>query len=120
MLLGGVRQIPPGGVRLSLLLTPASTALLSPVSGTDAFLSGVDNLLFWFLRDVLKLSSLSRSLAMLLSITLVTPTLLTQLTSLHLPAAQGHGGADRCRSGAFLPLFLSLFLVCPVLALATR
>ena len=49
---------------------------------------GVDNLLFWFLRDVLKLSSLARSLAML---TLVTSALLTQLTSLHLPGSTGSG-----------------------------
>merc|ERR1719312_44628 len=32
------------------------------MSGTDGFLSVADNLLFWFLREVLKLSSLARSL----------------------------------------------------------
>merc|ERR1719320_1996283 len=32
------------------------------MSGTDGFLSVADNLLFWFLREVLKLSSLSSRL----------------------------------------------------------
>ena len=64
-MVGGVRPFRLGGVKLSLLIRLPSVALFSPMSGTDGF-SGVDNLLFWFLRDVLKLSSLARSLAMLL------------------------------------------------------
>jgi len=51
-----------GGVKLSLLKIFPNVVLFTPMSGTDGFLSVADNLLFWFLREVLKLSSLARSL----------------------------------------------------------
>ena len=75
---GGVRRSRLGGVRLSLVLRPPSTDLLTPAShlilssnkylrvpgpnsAVTGFFSVAESLLFWFLRAVLKLSSLAMS-----------------------------------------------------------
>ena len=57
--LGGVRRSLRGGVRLSLVLRPPRTDLLTALenSVTEGFFSVADSLRFWFLRAVLKLSS---------------------------------------------------------------
>merc|ERR1719322_672177 len=61
--LGGVRKSLRGGVKLSLDFKFPNTDLFTPDanSATTGFFSVADNLLFWFLRAVLKLSSLTRS-----------------------------------------------------------
>merc|ERR1712088_143179 len=61
--LGGVRRSLLGGVRLSLVFSPPNTDLLTPGpnSVVTGFFSVAESLLFWFLRAVLKLSSLAMS-----------------------------------------------------------
>merc|ERR1712088_31338 len=63
---GGVSRSRLGGVRLSLVLRPPSTDLLTPGpnSALTGFFSVAESLLFWFLRAVLKLSSLAMSVLM--------------------------------------------------------
>merc|ERR1719414_75764 len=61
--LGGVRRSLLGGVKLSLVFSPPNTDLLTPGpnSVVTGFFSVAESLLFWFLRAVLKLSSLAMS-----------------------------------------------------------
>jgi len=64
--LGGVRRSLRGGVRLSLVLRPPRTDLLTALenSVTEGFFSVAESLRFWFLSAVLKLSSLCMSVLM--------------------------------------------------------
>ena len=64
--LGGVRRSLRGGVRLSRVLRPPRTDLLTALenSVTEGFFSVAESLRFWFLSAVLKLSSLCMSVLM--------------------------------------------------------
>ena len=78
--LGGVRKSLLGGVKLSLVLRFPRTDLLMPAwklpRASAGFFSVADNLLFWFLRAVRKLSSLTMSVLILIS----TVCFLSELT----------------------------------------
>ena len=94
-----------GGVKLSLLKIFPNVVLFTPISGTDGFLSVADNLLFWFLREVLKLSSLARSLVDMFLMFLCSPLYSPHNTDLTLPRP-----GLQYRPHICFPVFFLMFL----------